>query len=140
MADIYSHMVIHNTFEDFILFIYIHMSHADNSYDPAELSAIKAKMSSLFPEEKNMEQKLYAAIRQYNDFDKTKLREVFEGSFKHFSKYDKERLTKVIQDLSEIIKADGIIDQDEERMFRAFRQLIDFSGEPGTSDSGYQAI
>lgn len=133
-------MVIHNTFEDFILFMYIHMSHADNSYDPAELSAIKSKMSNLFPEEKNLEQKLYAAIRQYNDFDKTKLREVFEASFKHFSKQDNERLLKVINDLSEIIKADGKVDQDEERMLRAFRQLIDFSAEQNAEDSGYQAI
>src|SRR5688572_20913264 len=111
-------MVIHNTFEDFILFIYIHMSHADNSYDPAELGAIKTKMSNLFPAEKNMEQKLYAAIREYNDFDKTKLREVLEGSFKYFSEQDNERLVKVINDLSEIVKADGKVDQDEERMLR----------------------
>src|SRR6187431_1833546 len=122
-------MVIHNTFEDFVLFIYIHMSHADNSFDPTELSAIKSKMSNLFPGEKNMEQKLYTAIREYNDFDKTKLREVFEGSFKHYSEHDNERLVEAVNDLSEIIKADGKVDQDEERMLRAFKQLIDLSTE-----------
>ncbi len=128
-------MVIHNSFEDFILFIYIHMSHADNSYDPAELSAIKSKMSGLFPGEKDMEKKLYTAIREYNDFDKTKLREVFEGSFKYFSKQENERLVKAINDLSEIIKADGKVDQDEERMLRAFKQLVDMSAAQNPADS-----
>ena len=74
-----------------------------------------------------MEQKLYSAIREYNDFDKTKLRGVLEESFKHFNEHDNERLVKVINDLSEIIKADGKVDQDEERMLRAFKQLIEFS-------------
>ena len=128
-------MVIHNSFEDFILFLYIHMSHADNSYDPAELGAIKTKMSALFPEEKDMERKLYTAIREYNDFDKTKLREVFEGSFKYFSKTENERLVKVINDLSEIIQADGKIDQEEESMLRAFKQLVDLSAGQKASDA-----
>src|SRR5690349_17847911 len=120
-------MVIHNTFEDFVLFIYIHMSHADNNYDPAELSAIKTKMSNLFPGEQDMEKKLYNAIREYNSFDKTKLSAVFEESFLYFKKHENERLAEVTNDLAEIIRADGKIDQDEERMLRAFRRLIEFS-------------
>jgi len=130
-------MVIHDTFEDFVLFLCIHMSHADNSYDPAELSAIKSKMKGWFPDEKDIEKKLYTAIREYNDFDKTKLREVFEGSFKHFSASDNARLGMVINDLSEIVKADGKVDQDEERMLRAFQRLVDLSAEQNPTDADY---
>ena len=38
-------MLLHATFPDFILFLYVHMSLADSSYDPSEMAAIKTKMN-----------------------------------------------------------------------------------------------
>lgn len=117
-------MIIHNTLEDFILFLYIHMSHADNNYDPAELTAIEDKMKSLFPEEKDIEKRLYNALRDYNAIEKTSLPTLLSATFSHYSREHSDRLIDVINDLMEITRADGKIDHDEERMLNGFKDLI----------------
>jgi len=117
-------MVIHATLPDFILFLYIHMSRADDSYDPSEIAAIKVKMNTLFAEGTDLEKKLYSAIREYNSFDKSKLTELFTGSIEHFSKKSgvEAHLFKV---LSEIIQADGKVDQSETNALDVLKRIID---------------
>ncbi len=78
-------MVIHANLPDFILFLYVHMSRADDSYDPTEMAAIKNKMNSLFSKGTDLEKKLYVTIREYNSFDKNKLTELLSDSIQHFS-------------------------------------------------------
>ena len=70
-------MVIHDSFPDFLLFVYVHMSEADHNYDPKEMALIKKKMHALFPEGTDLEKKLYRAIRDYNNFDKSRLDALF---------------------------------------------------------------
>ena len=53
-------MVIHSRFKDFILFLYVHMSRADESYDPIEMATIKKKITGLFEKNADIEKKLYA--------------------------------------------------------------------------------
>jgi len=117
-------MVIHATFPDFILFLYVHMSRADDSYDPAELSAIKGKMGALFSEDTDLERKLYSTIREYNSFDKSKLISLFEDTVNHFSETTPEK-ARILKDLSEIIQADGKIDESEKNALDALKRIID---------------
>ncbi|HYG20159.1 MAG TPA: TerB family tellurite resistance protein [Ohtaekwangia sp.] len=114
-------MVIHNSYPDFILFLYVHLSHADNSYDPAEMAAIKEKMKKLFPEGTDFEKKLYGALRQYNSFDRSKLAELFKSSFQHFN----EVPSNVVSDMREIISADGHVNPSETQALETLRQMID---------------
>jgi len=117
-------MVIHATLPDFILFLYIHMSRADDSYDPSEIAAIKVKMNTLFAEGTDLEKKLYSAIREYNSFDKSKLTELFTDSIKHFSKKSAVE-AHLFKDLSEIIQADGKVDQSETNALDVLKRIID---------------
>lgn len=117
-------MVIHSNFPDFILFVYVHMSEADNNYDPAEMAVIREKMSSLFPAGTDFEKKLYTTIRQYNSFDKSQLGSLFEESFRHFSGSASGKIAGVYQDLQEIILADGKVDNAEARVLEALQKLI----------------
>ena len=116
-------MVIHATLPDFILFLYIHMSRADDSYDPSEIAAIKVKMNTLFAEGTDLEKKLYSAIREYNSFDKSKLTELFTDSIKHFSKKSAVE-AHLFKDLSEIIQADGKVDQSETNALDILKRII----------------
>ena len=50
-------MVIHSSFKDFILFLYVHMSQADENYDPNEMATIKKKAHQLFQKETDIEKK-----------------------------------------------------------------------------------
>lgn len=117
-------MVIHTTLPDFILFLYVHMSRADDSYDPSEMAAIKVKMNSLFAEGTDLEKKLYRAIREYNSFDKTKLTELFTESIEHFSKQSTVE-GHIFRDLSEIIQADGKVDQSEKNALEVLKRIIE---------------
>jgi hypothetical protein len=100
-------MVIHKTLSDFILFLYVHISHSDSSYDPTEMVVIKSKMKGLFPIDTDIEKKLYTTIRDYNSFDKSKLESLFSETIQHFKTgYPIPDIT-VFADIQEIIRADG---------------------------------
>ena len=117
-------MVIHANLPDFILFLYVHMSRADDSYDPTEMAAIKNKMHALFSEGTDLEKKLYVTIREYNSFDKNKLTELLSDSIKHFSN-DTTVDPQLFTDLKEIIQADGKVDQSEMNALEALKRMID---------------
>lgn len=117
-------MVIHNSFADFILFLYVHMSQADKSYDPTEMVVIKSKMANLFQEGTDFEQKLYSTIRQYNSFDKSKINALVKESILHFKKNE---FDSIYQDIQDIISADGQIEASEASALDTLRQIIDKS-------------
>lgn len=120
-------MVIHTTFADFVLFLYVHMSQADSMYDPKEMQVIKEKMQTLFPEGTDFEKKLYTTIRQYNSFDRSKLKELVEKTIQHFGK--KDALKDIYADIQDIFSADGTVDSSETRAFEALKQIIDANGK-----------
>ena len=117
-------MVIHESFSDFILFLYVHMSYVDESYDPAELSAIKSKMARLYSPDTDIEKKLYQTLRQYNSFDKSKLYELVRDSLNHF-KDQVSANDKIYSDLYEIIQADGRLLYSETKSLETLRKIID---------------
>jgi hypothetical protein len=100
------------------------MSHADDSYDPTEMAAIKNKMGNLFSKGTEIEKKLYLAIREYNTFDKNKLTELFSASVEHFSKKSAVD-ANLFNDLREIIQADGKEDQSERDALDILKRIID---------------
>jgi len=100
-------MIIHKTLSDFILFVYVHISHSDSNYDPSEMAVIKTKMGVLFPEDTDIEQKLYTTIREYNSFDKSRLEVLFSESIQHFKEGNPIPDATVFTDIQEIIRADG---------------------------------
>lgn len=117
-------MILHNNLNDFILFLYVHMSEADSSYDPKEIAVIKTKMAGLFSEGVDFEQKLYTTLREYNTFDKANLNQLINDSFSHFENSDATR-NKLINDLQEIVNADGKIDPAEGKAFNVLKEMID---------------
>ncbi len=118
-------MVIHSTFADLLLFIYVHMSESDHNFDPSEMAVIKEKMKNLFPAGTDLERKLYHAIREYNTFDKSKMNELLEDSFDHFSKNGSPLKGDVIKDIQEIFTADGGINSEEANALEALKKVID---------------
>jgi hypothetical protein len=122
-------MVIHKSFQDFILFLYVHMSQADESYDPNELATIKKKIEGLFPNKTDVERKLYTSIREYNSFDKSKLTDLFEATFKHFNGDETVLKNNFYTDLNEIILADGKVMDAEAKALNALQSIIDLNSK-----------
>jgi uncharacterized tellurite resistance protein B-like protein len=118
-------MVIHDTFADFVLFLYIHFANSDNSYDPKELASIKGKIGNLFPEGTDLERKLYQAIREYNRFDRSKINDLCQESFKFFNDHSDTQKTKLFADVKSIMEADGRIDELEAEAFRKLKEIVE---------------
>lgn len=115
-------MIIHSSFEDFLLFLYVHISRADSNYDPKEMEVIQEKMTALYPNKIDFDKKLYLTLREYKSFDKEKLPELFKQTLQHFkAEKDKE---KILADLTDIISADGKVQVAETNALDALRQTI----------------
>jgi uncharacterized tellurite resistance protein B-like protein len=120
-------MVIHSTFKDFILFLYVHISRADDTYDPNEMATIKKKIEGLFDENADAEKKLYLAIREYNTFDRSKLPALFKESFKHFREDQRVLKNNFYSDLDEIMQADGKVVLAETNALQALKEIIELN-------------
>jgi uncharacterized tellurite resistance protein B-like protein len=118
-------MVIHSTFADFVLFVYIHVAHIDNTYDPQELTLIKSKMRALFPEGTDLEKKLYQAIREYNSFDRSKISELCRDSFAKFGEDKETQKSRLYADVNDIINADGTVHELETDVLRKLKKMVD---------------
>lgn len=122
-------MVIHQSFADFVLFLYVHMAHADSDFHETEMSVIRGKMAKLYPKESNVEGKLADVVRQYHAFDKNKLRILFRDTFDHFPNVKFAQKYKVYTDMYDIINADGKIDESETKALNELKGIIDINAE-----------
>ena len=122
-------MVIHSRFSDFILFLFVHMSHADETYDPYEMATIKKKISGMFDDDIDIERKLYITIREYNSFDKVELPKLFRESFKHFAQDEKIQKNTFFDDLTEIMQADGKVVHAEKKALQALKEIIELNSD-----------
>ena len=124
-------MVIHKSFADFVLFLYVHMAFADGEFHPDEVSVVKAKIKKIFPNAAEHEQKLKDAMEQYSAYDKTKLTDLFKATFAHFSNVKFSQKYKVYTDMYDIINADGTIDESETAALESLKKIIDLGVEQG---------
>jgi uncharacterized tellurite resistance protein B-like protein len=120
-------MVIHSNFADFVLFLYVHMAHADGECHELEEGVIREKMHKLYPREQDFDQRLDAAMKQYHDFDKGQLRLLFRDTFQQFTNVKFSQKYKVYTDMYDIINADGRIDERETHALTMLKEIIDIS-------------
>jgi uncharacterized tellurite resistance protein B-like protein len=122
-------MIIHKNFEEFALFLYIHMAHADGSLHPSEEGIILNKISKLFPEEQNARTKLDEAILKYNELEREEVLETIRASFKHFYDVTFAQKYKVYTDMYDVINADGKVDEGEKKALDSLREIIAMNAE-----------
>jgi uncharacterized tellurite resistance protein B-like protein len=122
-------MVIHKSFADFVLFLYVHMAHADNDFHQSELSTIRKKMGKLYPYDDKLEERLQTALKEYTEFDKTKLKILFRDTFGHFPHIKFAQKYKVYADMYDIVNADGKIEESEAKALQELKEIIDISAE-----------
>lgn len=82
-------------------------------------------MGKLFPEGTDLERKLYQTIREYNRFDRTKFDELCKESLLHFRNDGEASTLRLLDDIQEIIKADGQIDRSESEMLSSLKAMIE---------------
>lgn len=122
-------MVIHDTFADFVLFLYVHMAHADGDVHVTEVNVIKEKMLKLYPGITNVDARFAEAMEQYNAFDKSELNKLFHASFAHFNTVKFSQKYHVYGDMYDIIYADGKVLESEKRALDELKEIIDINAE-----------
>jgi len=118
-------MVIHKTFADFVLFLYVHMAHADGEYHQLEHQVIVDKARKLFPAASSVDDMVTAAVRDYKSIDHSKVQTVIRESFQHFSSVKFSQKYKVYTDMYDIINADGKVDESESAALNELKEIIE---------------
>ncbi len=118
-------MVIHKSFADFVLFLYVHMAHADGEFHPSEKKVILEKIPKLFPGETEPAKKLEAATREYETVAPDQIPQIIRSTFKHFSEVKFNQKYKVYTDMYDIIHADGKVDESETYVLNELKDIIE---------------
>ena len=126
-------MVIHKSFADFVLFLYVHMASADGEFHSLEEGVILEKMAKIFPEESDPKKRFKEAVSQYKSIDRSKMTSIISDTFKHFDQVKFAQKYKVYTDMYDIINADGKVDQAETMALNALKKIIDLGAAEHTS-------
>lgn len=118
-------MVIHKSFSEFVLFLYIHMAYSDGGFHPSERTVILGKIRKIFPNETNPEKKLEEAEQAYKSVDKSQIINLIRDTFAHFDQVKFSQKYKVYTDLYDIIQADGFVDESEQEAINQLKEIID---------------
>ncbi|HEV8513863.1 MAG TPA: TerB family tellurite resistance protein [Cyclobacteriaceae bacterium] len=122
-------MVLHSQFQDFILFLYIHMAISDGSLHSCEEQVILNKMAKLFPEETDSKKKLQMALTEYKALDHAMTMDVIRETFKHFDKVTFAQKYKVYADMYDIVNADGKVEESEKNALTGLKEIIDMNAQ-----------
>jgi uncharacterized tellurite resistance protein B-like protein len=118
-------MVIHHSFAEFVLFLYVHMAHADGDYHNSEVEVILKKIPKLFPDDPNPSQRLDAAVSQYLATDPSQVKSIIRDTFRFFDTVKFSQKYKVYTDMFDIINADGRVDDSETQAMNELKSIID---------------
>lgn len=118
-------MIIHTNFQDFVLFLYLHMAHADGSMHSQEENIVREKMQKLFPAEIDLNQKFEDALAIYKGVKPEEVPAVIKETFEHYKDVRFALKYKVYTDMYDIINADGKVDESETSALDLLRRIID---------------
>jgi uncharacterized tellurite resistance protein B-like protein len=128
-------MVIHKSFADFVLFLYVHMASADGEFHSLEEGVILEKMAKIFPEESDPKKRFKEAVSQYKSIDRSKMTSIISDTFKHFDQVKFAQKYKVYTDMYDIINADGKVHESETKAMHELKQIIELGAEKKHSET-----
>lgn len=118
-------MVIHQSFADFVLFLYVHIALADGEYHALEESVILAKAQKIFPDAAEANARLRTAADQYKATPANQVPAIIRDTFKHFDEVKFSQKYRIYTDMYDIIHADGRVDESETKAINELKQIID---------------
>jgi uncharacterized tellurite resistance protein B-like protein len=122
-------MVLHQNFNDFVLFLYAHMALCDGSMHENEELVILDKMRKLFPEETDNKKKLALAVMEYKSIDPAHVSTIIRDSFTKFNHVKAVQKYRIYTDMYDIVNADGRVEESEHKALDNLRDIIDLNAE-----------
>jgi len=114
------------SFQDYVLFLYVHIAFSDGVVQLEEKDLILEKLSKYFKNKEEALLKFEAMVEIYqeNSFNVEAVIKESHANFNHIEYYKKY---KVFKDLYDIIKADGVIEKSETQAIEKLKSIIDQS-------------
>jgi uncharacterized tellurite resistance protein B-like protein len=126
-------MKVHDSFNDFVLFLYVHMALSDGTLHPSEELLILDRLTKLFPQEGNPKKKFDQAVLAYKEVDATTIDEFIQHSFRHFNSHVKfAQRYKIYTDMFDIMHADGKVADAEQLALNTLKKIIDLGASEHT--------
>lgn len=118
-------MVIHKTFSDFVLYLYVHIAHADGALHDAEERIVLEKMNKHFPLEGDHKKRFDDTVVAYGRMPAADHHQVIKDSFQHFDHIKFSQRYKIYADMYDIIHADGKVSAAETKAVNELKEIID---------------
>lgn len=113
-------------YEEFILFLLIHIGNADYSLKGAEIEVILSKMEDYFidiDDTDELRSKFIQFKDEYEELSDSVINNIIYSNYLHFNKKE-IHATRIINDLQEVIMADGFIHDMETKAFDQVKKLL----------------
>lgn len=118
-------MVIHKTFSDFVLYLYIHIAFADGELHADEERVVLEKMNRHFPIEGDHKLRYAQRVAEYKEINPSLHHDIIRASFIHFDHIKFSQRYKIYADMYDIIHADGKVEESETKAVNELKEIID---------------
>ncbi|MBL7860582.1 MAG: TerB family tellurite resistance protein [Cyclobacteriaceae bacterium] len=118
-------MVIHKTFSDFVLYLYVHIANADGALHDDEQRVVLEKMDKHFPLEGDHKRRFDETVMAYKKMVNVDHHQIIKDSFNHFDHIKFSQRYKIYADMYDIIHADGKVSEAETKAVNELKEIID---------------
>lgn len=118
---------IFKQYHDFIIFLLVHIANSDFSMKGAEIEVIISKMEDYFPDVEDMDtlrSKFVNMQEAYEALNDTDINHLIFHNYLNF-KDTEVHAERIMNDLQEVILADGLIHERETKTFDSIKKLLD---------------
>ncbi|GAB3338250.1 hypothetical protein GCM10027429_23250 [Marivirga atlantica] len=117
---------IFDQYQEFILFLLIHVGNSDYSLKSAEIEVILSKMEDYFPDIEDTDELRSTFISYQDDYQElndSDINHIIYHNYLHFK--DKHvNANRIMNDLNEVIMADGLIHEMETKALESLKKLL----------------
>ncbi|HAA15489.1 MAG TPA: hypothetical protein DCE41_28815 [Cytophagales bacterium] len=113
-------------YEEFLLFLLIHIANADHMFKLDEAIVILTKMEDMFDTENGVDKLLSIFMQMQDNYDKLSNDEISEVIKENLVKFDiKDDLAdRLFNELYEVVNADGHIHENETKAIERIKKLV----------------
>lgn len=118
---------IFKQYQDYIIFLLVHIANSDFSMKGAEIEVIISKMEDYFPDVEDLDKlrsKFVNMQESYEALSDSDINHLIYHNYLNF-KDTEVNAQRIVNDLQEVILADGLIHERETKTFESIKKLLD---------------
>ncbi len=116
-------------YQGFIIFLLVHIGNSDYTMKGSEIEVILSKMEDYFPEIDDMDTLRNRFIFLLDEYAKMNDSDINHMIYHNYIKFRDQKINsqRILNDLQEVIMADGLIHEKETKTFESIKKLLDLN-------------